>query len=102
MRTARIVGRVETTAIIQDIDALRAAAGALPWSALKSALQTKIAEAILNGGTTSYTINGRSKSVSVDWLRQMLSECDKQAAADAAPGGHAYAYAGFARVGCEG
>jgi hypothetical protein len=92
---------VDTAALITEVNALKEAAASLTWSSLKEVLRVKIAQAILNGGTTSYTINGRSKTVSVDWLRQMLDTVDAQAAIDSAPGGIVASYGGFARVGCE-
>lgn len=49
------------------------------WSQLKTVLKGKIIEAGLAGGVTTYTINGRSVTVSLDWLEKALGIAEKRA-----------------------
>lgn len=49
------------------------------WSQLKVVLRGKIVEAGLTGGVTSYTLNGRTVSVSLDFLEKALSIAESRA-----------------------
>lgn len=52
---------------------------AVDWSQFKTVLKGKIIEAGLTGGVTSYTLNGRSVNVSLDWLEKALSIAEARA-----------------------
>jgi hypothetical protein len=49
------------------------------WPQIKTILRGKIAEASLTGAVQSYTINGRSVNVSLDWLERALKIAESRA-----------------------
>ncbi len=49
------------------------------WSDLKVYIKGKIAEAVVNGGITNYTIAGRSVTVNLEWLNNALKIAESRA-----------------------
>lgn len=62
----------DPAAILSEVDALATAATDLSWDKIADAARVMIAKAMLNDGTVSYTINGRSVTKSIAELREIL------------------------------
>jgi hypothetical protein len=77
LRTEHSLGRMSSPAAeikqINDEVALWHTSLNVSWSQIKTILRGKIAEASLTGGITTYTLNGRTVSVSLDWLEKALA-----------------------------
>lgn len=75
-----------------DTDALRTeitgVAGSLDlsWSEFATYLKGKMMEAAINGGITSYTINGRTVSKDLRWWQDAHAYALRQAAVDSGGG----------------
>ena len=63
---------------------VRSVAGAmdLTWDEMATYYKAKMAEAGINGGVTSYTINGRTVQKDVRWWREAYTFAQQQAAVD--------------------
>ena len=48
----------------------------ISWSDLATVVRGKLAEFAITGAVTSYTINGRSVSMSISELRELLKICE--------------------------
>jgi hypothetical protein len=49
------------------------------WDKMVTAIQLKLAEAVINGGVVTYVINGRSVTRSITELREMLKVAESRA-----------------------
>jgi hypothetical protein len=54
----------------------------LTWDEMATYYKAKMAEAGINGGVTSYTINGRTVQKDVRWWREAYTFAQQQAAVD--------------------
>ena len=67
---------------IQDEITQIAGALRISWADIAKAAQLKMAEATLNGGITSYTINGRTVTRDLRWWQEAYRFAMAQAAVD--------------------
>ncbi len=69
---------LDSTAINLELATVKAAL-TFSWGDLKIYIKGKIAEAVINGGITSYTIAGRSVTVNLEWLNKALAIAESRA-----------------------
>lgn len=68
----------DVTAINAAIDAM-VDGSTVDWDKMVTAIQLKLAEAVINGGVVSYTINGRNVTRNLTELREMLKVAEARA-----------------------